>query len=85
MVEFKLKLAAILLDTPLNTAKEDEAIVETRDATNSNVNNEDCFMLDASQQVIYGIMSQPYPCSIKESTIGICKSILLIDDMDTLE
>ena len=82
MTNFRLQLGAIILCTHLNTAKLSDVLAENSGDGLSD--QEECEMLSQSQQIVQEMLSQPNVFSLRERVERIRKSILLIDDEDSL-
>ncbi|KAF8721706.1 hypothetical protein HU200_022879 [Digitaria exilis] len=82
MQEDRLKLAAILLQTQLNTARGSEEIEDN--SIEEDENPEDCEMLESSEALLHGLKTQIKNMKVKEVAAVICKYIMSINDEETL-
>lgn len=82
MENFRLKLAAILLQTQLNTARGSEEIEDN--SIEEDENPEDCEMLESSEALLHGLKTQIKNMKVKEVAAVICKYIMSINDEETL-
>jgi hypothetical protein len=71
MTKFRLKLAAIMLDTALNTASGSDEIEDNR--VEGAIDPDDCDMLDSSQALLYELKAKVDNMTIKEAATGICE------------
>jgi hypothetical protein len=78
MENFRLKLAAILLDSPFNTCKyEQEKIKEEEEEEEGDPN--DCVIIDKNEQEVHGSLSQ-IPMTYEEITYTLQEYFMQITD-----
>jgi hypothetical protein len=80
MENFRLKLAAILLDSPFNTCKyEEEKIKEEEEEEEEEGDPNDCVIIDKNEQEVHGSLSQ-IPMTYEEITYTLQEYFMQITD-----
>ena len=78
MSHFRMKLAAILVDSPLNTIKSTQRVAES--SVHQLSDFDDTITLTQSEEIAIDLLSQPTLFNARETSMGICKYISSIDD-----